>query len=626
MNPEIDEKLGQIIKQITESGEWTLDEKKLKLIKSTCKRSDHYVNVTFEHVMAQLQKNHSQIRYSSLQLIEQLFERSKLFRELLTEDFPLFIQQVVGIQNTELPPPVSVAAKLKQYALALIKNWYIKYGEKYRQIGISFDFLLDNGFMDDNQVSSSLSSIHSDNINKANKSARMKAIHLNRYELLKADIDDHLEIIQSNLDTMDGCFDILVPKNIGDDDQIDFDALLRGEPIPKQPMASNYKDDIMSHGLGSSRYKITIDLSEASLMDDVKETEENSVLFDQLREAFTVLQTKHVKQVNDWINALIKIDINDKAEKENLVKRLIDIKSRMAESSRKAKLLNVQVSQRKVDPNENVPDDIEGEDEEFEDEEFEEVDINKERKSNRKYSSRQLPPLQRIFPLSSDPRMSEDPTYSGPLQIKETEQVEQFNYKGKQKADATREELLKVAPVVEWGDDLYYWDKDHVQFNTSGIERSHRFMGVGEGANEIPDHLLNDLRKRPVYYKRQLPNEIPVGRPLDSSVETINRQAGSSKGQGVSNGKDNPVMDNLWELLEADVMSQTGQQRITLNKKRQKKPVEKSSLIDIKKKPNDSYARLQRKMNSSKNKKLIDEAVEFEREMKQRNREANSWQ
>jgi hypothetical protein len=113
---------------------------------------------------------------------------------------------------------------------------------------------------------------------------------------------------------------------------------------------------------------------------------------------------------------------------------------------------------------------------------------------------------------------------------------------------------------------------------------------------------------------------------LDSSVETINRQAGSSKGQGVSNGKDNPVMDNLWELLEADVMSQTGQQRITLNKKRQKKPVEKSSLIDIKKKPNDSYARLQRKMNSSKNKKLIDEAVEFEREMKQRNREANSWQ
>jgi hypothetical protein len=110
------------------------------------------------------------IRYSSLQLIEQLFERSKLFRELLTEDFPLFIQQVVGIQNTELPPPVSVAAKLKQYALALIKNWYIKYGEKYRQIGISFDFLLDNGFMDDNQVSSSLSSIHSDNINKANKS------------------------------------------------------------------------------------------------------------------------------------------------------------------------------------------------------------------------------------------------------------------------------------------------------------------------------------------------------------------------------------------------------------------------------------------------------------------------
>lgn len=57
---------------------------------------------------------------------------------------------------------------------------------------------------------------------------------------------------------------------------------------------------------------------------------------------------------------------------------------------------------------------------------------------------------------------------------------------------------------------MYYWDKDHVQFNTSGIERSHRFMGVGEGSNEIPGHVLDELRKRPVYYKPQTVNEIPV--------------------------------------------------------------------------------------------------------------------
>lgn len=99
-----------------------------------------------------------------------MFDRSKLFRELLTEDFPVFVQLVVGFNDRKLPPPPQVAAKLKQYALALIKNWYIKYGEIYRQISISFDFLMDNGYMNDNQASSSLSSIHADNINKANKS------------------------------------------------------------------------------------------------------------------------------------------------------------------------------------------------------------------------------------------------------------------------------------------------------------------------------------------------------------------------------------------------------------------------------------------------------------------------
>lgn len=142
--------------------------------------------------MAQLQKRHAQvnflfvfffvkylklctyknvqIRYSSLQLIEQLFERSKLFRKLLTEEFPQFTELLIGINSERLPPPPTVAEKLKRYALALIKNWHIKYGEKYRQIDISFTFLLDNGFINDDQSNNTLTSIHTENVVEANKS------------------------------------------------------------------------------------------------------------------------------------------------------------------------------------------------------------------------------------------------------------------------------------------------------------------------------------------------------------------------------------------------------------------------------------------------------------------------
>lgn len=35
-------------------------------------------------------------------------------------------------------------------------------------------------------------------------------------------------------------------------------------------------------------------------------------------------------------------------------------------------------------------------------------------------------------------------------------------------------------------------------------------MGVGEGNNEMPDHLLDELRKRAIYYKSETPKEIQV--------------------------------------------------------------------------------------------------------------------
>ncbi|RCH80746.1 hypothetical protein CU098_004103, partial [Rhizopus stolonifer] len=155
MNIEVADKLGQLIKQITETGEWTLNPEKLKTIKSFCKRSDVNVQIAFDW-----------IRYSALQLIEQLFDRSKYFRDALTEDFPVFTQLVIGIQGRKLPPPAQVATKLKDYGIALIKSWYIRYGEKHRQLSIAYDFLLDNGFLD--REGGSLSSIHANDYNKSN--------------------------------------------------------------------------------------------------------------------------------------------------------------------------------------------------------------------------------------------------------------------------------------------------------------------------------------------------------------------------------------------------------------------------------------------------------------------------
>jgi hypothetical protein len=70
--------------------------------------------------------------------------------------------------------------------------------------------------------------------------------------------------------------------------------------------------------------------------------------------------------------------------------------------------------------------------------------------------------------------------------------------------DDKTKELLGNAPVVEYDDDLFYWDKDEMQFNQagSGIPFSHRFYGEGTGERTVPKSTLDNLRKRKVIYKK----------------------------------------------------------------------------------------------------------------------------
>lgn len=77
--------------------------------------------------------------------MEELFSRSHRFRTLIADEFPQFLQLTVGIHQKSLPPPNNVAAKLKEFAVALVKMWYEKYGESYRPLAIGFDFLITSG-------------------------------------------------------------------------------------------------------------------------------------------------------------------------------------------------------------------------------------------------------------------------------------------------------------------------------------------------------------------------------------------------------------------------------------------------------------------------------------------------
>jgi hypothetical protein len=57
----------------------------------------------------------------------------------------VFLQLTIGIHQKPLPPPKNVATKLKEFAVALVKAWYEKYGESYRPLAIGYDYLISSG-------------------------------------------------------------------------------------------------------------------------------------------------------------------------------------------------------------------------------------------------------------------------------------------------------------------------------------------------------------------------------------------------------------------------------------------------------------------------------------------------
>ena len=89
------------------------------------------------------------------------------------------------------------------------------------------------------------------------------------------------------------------------------------------------------------------------------------------------------------------------------------LKEKVSDALKKCRLLDIQPIQPREKPNQlqNIE---EEEDDEYADELFEEVDMKAASKNTdgKAISSSKLPPLQRIFPLSYDPNMMEDATYS----------------------------------------------------------------------------------------------------------------------------------------------------------------------------------------------------------------------
>ena len=114
----------------------------MKKIKNICKKNDRNVCLAQMLVYVQLRRNHCLVRLNCVYIIDQLFQRSHSFRNLVIDDFQTFVDLTLGSDPFKpLPAPVSQNKKLRTEIIKKIKEWHQKFGEGYKKLRLSYNFL-----------------------------------------------------------------------------------------------------------------------------------------------------------------------------------------------------------------------------------------------------------------------------------------------------------------------------------------------------------------------------------------------------------------------------------------------------------------------------------------------------
>ncbi|ORY02106.1 hypothetical protein K493DRAFT_334739 [Basidiobolus meristosporus CBS 931.73] len=615
--------LSHLINSITTTGELRINEVKLKLKK----RHAQVLNLSLFVLLAKL-------TYSVC--------RSHHFRLLLSEEFPIFLQYTIGIHGKDLPPPKESAHKLRELTLDHIKNWNLKFGDTYKQLALGCQYLKNHL-----QIDFSDRSTFTRNTLTDEKQERIKAARRKRFDTVKEEMDEQLINILENLKQMDSCFEILVPLYEGSNEDVPTSHTHANEP--------SIREIVHMHGLGSNRYKITIDLNRAKESLHIDENPENSAIYETLRESYKVLDHKHLNQVNTWISQLMKSESNNEQDRNDLLKKAINVRNALQTAKSKSQDLQIDKANHVV-----VNDDDDDESEV----EFEEVPIFTQEGQpstssttaeptptpieEKKPDSKTINKVSRsvyhdtIFSLKNEVGLEEDPTMSRPRlgPIITDPPRKELNPVGAASSDSKEnekiQELLKRAPVIEYDTDLDYWEAKELPFNTTGLEYSHRFYGTSTGENCVSKDTLDRMKMRAVYYKPQ-PREIKACRaPMKSGKLCTRRDLVRCPFHGKviprdeygrpSETQESPSVEEdkaeTWEDLEEDIQNTL---HLEHHQKGRRKKKRESGLIDIRTKPDTSRSRLQKKLADPKKRKIAEEVIANEDQMKLRNRKAFVW-
>ncbi|CAM5110022.1 unnamed protein product [Eretmochelys imbricata] len=228
----MDQKLSQLVEDLTTSGEPQLNPEKMKELKKICKSSDEHINHAYRLLMTQLNQEHAEIRFSAFQIVDELFTRSHQFRTLIISNFQEFLELTIETDHEQpLPPPKEVAQKLKKTAIKSVQDWHEKYGEAYKKLSLGYHFLKQNKKVDFQDVNVRTLA---ERRREEEKQKRLDNIYKEKAKRAEKEMEEMSQEIQDTLTEMENCFRLLMP------DPFDFtvnDAEL--EPVTEKTANEN---------------------------------------------------------------------------------------------------------------------------------------------------------------------------------------------------------------------------------------------------------------------------------------------------------------------------------------------------------------------------------------------------
>ncbi|CAK6433365.1 unnamed protein product [Pipistrellus nathusii] len=369
----MDQRLSELIEDLTTSGEPQLNPAKMKELKKICKSSEEQLTRTYHLLTAQLRQEHAEVRLSAFQIVDELFARSHLFRLLVVSDFQGFLELTLGTDPRQpLPPPREAAQRLRQAAARAVQGWSEKFGAAYKKLALGYHFLRHSRQVDFQDVNARTLA---ERKREEEKQRRLDRIYRERSEQAVREMEEMCGDIRGCLAEVDSCFQLLVPfglelcrgavspatasgapevgppgpasaPGLGDEEQPccskSLPACVR-HPVAATGASSEDEEDtgdsdqedfVRSHGLGSHKYTLAVELPSDGLR--VQENEDNCAVIQSAQDALKLIQNKFLPAVRAWVQLFTRAGTRGQH-----LEAAIDLKADLESALRRSQELHI---------------------------------------------------------------------------------------------------------------------------------------------------------------------------------------------------------------------------------------------------------------------------------------------